>query len=118
MATNKKHFSLLIGVLLLSITYLIDSQKVKRTYKVAKNQYPSDATLYPSMSTCTTGCDLMRCLMECTNNDGCNAMGYGSGMCYYLMGRVLNTSSIQASTLSYYEKSCNYIKLYYNNLFL
>lgn len=105
---NKKHVSLLIGVLILSITYLIESQIVKRTYKVAKYQYPSDATLYPPMTACTSGCDLMRCLMECTNNNGCNAMGYHPSLgCTYLMGRVLNTSSIQASTWSYYEKSCN-----------
>lgn len=99
--------------LLVARPFQVVSQITQRNYKVWYDQYPSGVTAYPLMSLCG-GCDLMRCLMGCNNDEGCNAMGFNTVTqdCNFLIGRVLNASAIQSSSvMNYYEKSCKLNKL-------
>lgn len=92
--------------------FQVASQITQRNYKVWYDEYPSGVKAYPLMTPCV-GCDLMRCLMGCNNDEGCNAMGFGTANqgCNFLIGRVLNASAIQSSPgMNYYEKSCKLSK--------
>lgn len=109
----------LLGVLISAKIILVYSWTSARDFQVWYGQYPNSTTSYPSIGNCNN-CDYMRCIMSCTNDNGCTAMGYdtSSQTCYFLVGRLVSASYLKpSSTLNYYEKKCKiFLSVYYSIL--
>lgn len=106
----------LLGVLISAKLILVYSWTSARDFQVWYGQYPNSTTSYPSIGNCYN-CDYMRCIMSCTNDNGCTAMGYDTSAqsCYFLVGRLVSASYLNpSSSLNYYEKKCKiFLSVYY-----